>query len=311
MAGRQVTAELDFEPLIGGIDFAESPRWHDGRLWYADFYQAAVYAVTLDGQRERVCPVPGQPSGLGWLPDGRLLVVAMLEDRICRLEPGGELVVHADLSGIAFVPNDMVVGPDGTAYIGHFGYPHYRLPPDERGPVIASLREDGSAVTGRHYRDASLVVVRPDGSVWATAPQLGFPNGSVLTADGATLIVGETVAQRYTAYPVGADRLPVAERRRVWATVPGTGPDGCALDADGGIWFADVLRGRLRRVVEGGTVTHVAKPPMRPFACALGGPDGRTLFAACAPARSAVDRKGTADGVIFTATVPAPHAGWP
>jgi sugar lactone lactonase YvrE len=119
------------------------------------------------------------------------------------------------------------------------------------------------------------------------------------------------VGQRYTAYPLRADGLPAPEQRRVWAAVPGTGPDGCGLDADTGIWFADVLRGRLRRVVEGGVFTHVVKPPMRPFACALGGPDGRTLFVTCAPARSAADRAGQPDGVIYTATVSVPHAGWP
>src|SRR5687767_1481707 len=138
----------EFCVLIDGLDFGEGPRWHDGRLWYSDLFQGAIFAVAADGKRERICDVPGQPSGLGWLPDGRLIVVSMLEDRLYRREPDGDLVVHADLTELVRHPNDMVVSADGTAYVGHFGYEFYSRPISERGGIIVGLREDGTAETG-------------------------------------------------------------------------------------------------------------------------------------------------------------------
>jgi sugar lactone lactonase YvrE len=219
--------------------------------------------------------------------------------------------VHADLGSLAIHPNDMVVGHDGTAYVGHFGYEFYSKRPEERQPLITGLREDGSAIVGGDFRPASIVGVRSDGSVWSAAQDLLLPNGCVITEDGQTLIVGESVGQRYTAFPIAGDGSLRIERRHLWASLPGKAPDGCTLDAEGGIWFADVLRGEVLRVVEGGTITHRMKPPRRAFACALGGSDGRTLFVTCARGRTGTECAGKGSGAIYTTRVASPHSGRP
>lgn len=276
--------------FLGGIDFGEGPRWHLGRLWYSDFYQHTVYAVTPDGRRDAVVEVPGQPSGLGWLPDGRLLVVSMTDRRVLRLDPDG-LRLHADLADIAeHHCNDMVVDATGNAYVGNFGFDLHAAVP-------------GSA------RPARLALVRPDGSTAAVASDLRFPNGSVVTADGSTLIVGESMGARYTAFTIGADGT--LGDRRVWAEVPGTAPDGCTLDVDGGIWFADALGAQVIRVLEGGVITDRIDVGAPTFACTLGGDDGRTLFVLTAPGPTPEQAAGRAAGTILTTRVRFGHAGHP
>ncbi|HVE45447.1 MAG TPA: SMP-30/gluconolactonase/LRE family protein [Acidimicrobiales bacterium] len=277
------------ERLIGGLDFGESPRWHEGRLWYSDFYQRAVYAVARDGEREAVhSGLPDQPSGLGWLPDGTLLVVSMCDRKVLR-EERGQLVEHADLATVAPAEcNDMVVDAGGNAYVGNFGY-HY--------------------IGGGRPPTADLALVRPDGSVSVAATDLHFPNGSVITPDGSTLIVGETFGGGFEAFTI-ADDATLGERRR-WADTPGCGPDGCTLDAEGAIWFADALGAQVIRVLEGGEVTDSIPTPMASFACMLGGYDGRTLFVLCAPASMPEELAGRAGGFIYTVTVDIPHAGRP
>ena len=207
----------ELEQLIGGVDFGEGPRWHDGALWYCDFFQRAIYTVTMDGTRTAVhADLEDQTSGLGWLPDGRLLVVSMKRQLVLRDE-GGTLVEHADLSGIAGgLCNDMVVDAEGNAYVGNFGFDYY-----------------GNA----EFRAADLALVRPDGSVEVAARGLRFPNGSVITPDGATLIVGESAGAGYQAFDIAADATLGPARQ--WAHLEGAAPDGCTLDADGGIWFSD------------------------------------------------------------------------
>lgn len=299
---------MEFELFLEGLDFGESPRWYDGRFWYSDFFQGAVFVVDQDGRREKACDVPGQPSGLGWLPDGRMIVVSMLEHRIYRVELDGALALHADLTGIAIHPNDMVVSADGTAYVSHFGFPFYDLDPATR-QIIAALDEDGRAIVGPQYRTATIVGVGPGGDPWTAAPDIEFANGCVI--HGSSLLVGESVGQRYLDFPIADDGTLRVDARREWAHVPGTAPDGCTIDAEGGIWFADAIRGHLIRVIEGGEITDRVKAPMRAFACMLGGDDGRTLFAMCAPASSASACSGKRSGVVFTARVDHPHAGRP
>ncbi|MBM4414692.1 MAG: SMP-30/gluconolactonase/LRE family protein [Chloroflexi bacterium] len=272
--------------LVDGIDFGEGPRWHEGRLWYSDFFQHAVYAVTPDGVRERIVEVPQQPSGLGWLPDGRLLVVSMLDRRVLRLE-GGALVEHADLSAVATGPcNDMVVSASGHAYVGNFG----------------AASSDGSPV-------AALAHVTPDGHVEAAAAGLRFPNGSVITPDGATLMVAETAGGCVSAFELRADGS--LGERRVWAAVEGSGPDGCTLDAGGGLWFADARGQCVVRVLEGGRVTDSVETGAGTYACMLGGEDGRTLYILTAPGFSAEGCAGKAAGRILQLRVEAPRAGLP
>lgn len=279
----------ELQTLITGLDFGEGPRWHEGRLWYSDFYQHRVSAVTVDGERETILEFDDHPSGLGWLPDGRLLVVSMREKKVMRVEHDGSIVEHADLSDIATGRcNDMVVATDGNAYVGNFGFDAF-----ERGKP----------------QYAALALVRPDGTVEVAAEDLSFPNGSVITPDGRTLIVGESMGRRYTAFDIRADGT--LEHRRIWAQVEGTAPDGCTLDAEDAIWFANAIGTDVVRVREGGEITDRVDIGQGAFACMLGGDDGRTLFIVSADSSDESVVAGKATGVIRTMRVDVPHAGLP
>jgi sugar lactone lactonase YvrE len=275
--------------VLDGLDFGEGPRWHDGRLWFSDFYQHRVRALSPDGQVEDMLVLDGQPSGLGWLPDGRLLVVSMLDRRVLRLEPDGSLMEHADLSSIAaHHANDMVVDAAGRAYVGNFGF---------------------DLEAGAKPLPATLALVHPNGDVEAAATDLLFPHGSVITPDGSTLIVGETTGSRYSAFDIDADgRLT---NRRVWAEVPGYFPDGCCLDADGAIWFADAAASRAVRVREGGEVVDQVTTGDTCFACMLGGDDGRSLYLLTASSPATPGEGEGGRGRIERTTVEVPHAGLP
>jgi len=275
--------------LVGGVDFGEGPRWHDGELWYSDFYQRAIYAVTPAGERRVVWgDLLDRPSGMGWMPDGSLLVVFMTSHRVMR-EVGEELVPHADLTALVGGHcNDMVVAADGTAYVGNFGFDYE---------------------AGETPEKANLVRVDSSGMADVVATGLRFPNGSVITADGLTLIVGETTGGGYEAWTIAADGS-LADQRR-WADTPGMFPDGCTSDAEGAIWFADAFGSQLVRVKEGGEITDRIVTPMPVYACALGGPEGTTLFALCAPGSHPDQVSGLAAGAIYTTTVTVPHGGRP
>jgi sugar lactone lactonase YvrE len=282
---------LVLEPLVTGLAFPEAPRWHDGALWFSDFYDHRVGRVGADGRVETVAEVPGQPSGLGWLPDGRLLIVSMNDRRLMRLE-GGSLVQAADLSALARWPcNDMLVDAHGRAYIGNFGFDLQRRAP---------------------FAPTSLLLVTPDGRARVAAEDMHFPNGAVLTPDGRTLIVGESYGQRLTAFDVMDDGS--LARRRVWAQLEGkgVGPDGICLDAQGAIWLASPVTREVLRVREGGAITHRIATPGQAVACMLGGADRKTLFVLTGrvlvtPVQSREER----GGVIYAAQVDVPGAGLP
>ncbi len=215
--------------LLDGVGFGEGPRWHDGRLWFSDFLRHAVSTVDDAGTRRVELELDEPPSGLGWLPDGRLLVVAMESRRVLRVEHDGRVAIHADLSSIATGNcNDMVVAADGTAYVGNFGFDFY---------------------VGEPLRTAAIARVTSGGDVSVAADGLEFPNGSVITPDGRTLIVGETMARRVAAFTIADDGT--LHDRRVWAEMGDVMPDGCTLDADGAIWFADAASSVVVRVREG------------------------------------------------------------
>ena len=277
------------ELVLDDLDFGEGPRWHDGRLWYSDFYQHRVYAVSPDGERETVLDLGDeQPSGLGWMPDGSLLVVAMVARQVLRVVDG-EVNIHADLSEVAtWHCNDMVVAADGTAYVGNFGW---------------DIETDYG-----HPQAATLAVVRPDGTVDVGPGDLLFPNGSVITPDGRTLVVGETFGRRYTAFNLDRNGTPGPGRE--WAPLPQAAPDGCLMDEASVIWFADVATSGVLRVLEGGEITHRIETPQQAFACTLGGDDGRTLYILTAPGAGSV-RADTGDGCIWATRVDDPHAGRP
>lgn len=283
--------------LADGLYFAEAPRWHDGALWFSDFYDHAVKSVDLDGHVATKVVLDDQPSGLGWLPDGRLLIVAMQQRAVLRLEHDA-LVVHADLSHIAtFHCNDMVVDTLGGAYVGNFGFDL------DAAELSGTLPE----VLATH-QGAALALVEPNGATRTVATGMMFPNGMALTPDGRTLIVAETMARRLSAFDVALDGS--LANRRIWADVDGF-PDGICLDADGAVWFADAARARCVRVTEGGAVLDELATSRRAFACMLGGPDGRTLFMATANESLAERASQQRTACIEVASVGAAGAGMP
>ena len=280
MAELQIVAE--------GLSFPEGPRWHDGKLYFSDFYRHVVNAIEPGGELEIVAEVPTQPSGLGWLPDGRLLIVSMLDRKLLRQEPGGELVEHADLGGVAtWHCNDMVVDGQGRAYVGNFGF-------DTHG--------------GGSQKPADLARVDPDGSVTVAAREFQFPNGTVITPDGKRLMIGETRAQRLTAFDIDGDGN--LTNRRLWADIDPHYPDGICLDAEGAIWVADPRGNCVIRVKEGGEITDSIDVGRGAYACMLGGEDGRTLFI-CTATGSGLHAEARRDGRIEASRVAVPHAGLP
>jgi sugar lactone lactonase YvrE len=282
--------------VLSGFHFLEAPRWHDERIWFSDFYGHRVYSAREDGSDLRTeATVDTQPAGLGWLPDGRLLVVSMRDRTLRRREADGTLVVHAELGGHATgLLNDMVVDAAGRAYVGNFGF---------------------DLMHGAAVAPAALHRVDPDGTVTEVATGLWFPNGSAITPDGV-LLVNETFGNRISAFDITPDgRLA---NHREWARFgPLLGeqpltqalsqvvvaPDGGCLDPDGAMWIADATGGRLLRVTEGGTIIDEIRPGTNVYACALGGADGRTLFACAAPDFDESARQAAQEAELITLRV--------
>jgi sugar lactone lactonase YvrE len=300
-----MTGARTLTTFAGGGAYFECPRWHEGRWWASDFYRFAVFTYDDEGREEKVVEVEGQPSGLGWLPDGDLLVVSMKDRRLLRRRADGSVDVHADVSGLATGHlNDMVVDRQGRAYAGNFGF---------------------DLMGGGYPATAAIVRVDPDGRAAVAAEGLWFPNGSLIAGDG-TLIVAETMAARLTAFTIQPDGT-LADRR-VWAQIepapePGDvaamfsaisfAPDGCALDAEGHAWVANALGGPLSRVAPGGRIVEEIAVPdgLIAVACGLGGEGGRTLMACAAPDFHEEARKAAREAVLLTTTVDVPHAGLP
>jgi sugar lactone lactonase YvrE len=283
--------------LAEGLYFGEGPRWRDGRLWFSDFHAHEVKSVSLAGDLKTEVELDDQPSGLGWTPDGALLVVSMAARKLLRRGPNGRLVLHADLGEVAaFHCNDMVVDAKGRAYVGNFGF--------DLGAAIEARGVSGALTDAP---TAKLALVTPDGEVRAAASDLHFPNGTVITPDGRTLIIAETLANRLTAFDI--DGEGALSNRRVWAPTPGP-PDGICLDAAGAVWVADPMFGQCVRIAEGGEVLETIEAGQACYACMLGGEDGRTLFMMTAPPLG-IDAAARPLGKVVTATVDVAHAGLP
>lgn len=298
-------ADRAVHELLSGGGFFEGPRWRDGTWWVSDFYRHAVFRVSTDGVETRVVDVPAQPSGLGWLPDGSLVISSMKDHRVLRFADG-ELSELADLTGLAGGHlNDLVTDAQGRSWVGNFGF---------------------DLMGGGTPAPADLVRVDPDGTVTVAATDLFFPNGTVITPDGSTLIVGETTGNRYTAFTIADDgsltdrrtwaafgELPVADTFAEGLGQIRVAPDGCTLDAEGHIWAADALANRCVRVAPGGEIVDVVTVPgdLGVYACALGGDDGRTLLLCSAPDFFEHNRTAAREAVLFTTTVDVPHAGLP
>jgi sugar lactone lactonase YvrE len=293
-----------FTTLLDGLSFSECPRWRDGRLYFTDRYSRRVLAVSIDGTVETYARTPGLPAGLGFLPDGRLLITSMRDHKILRREQDGSIVEHADLTALAPGElNDMLVDHDGRAWVGNFGFDLFH-----GAPACATV----------------LISVALDGAAAIAGDGLVFPNGMVLTPDGRTLIVAETFANRLSAFTVCDGSLT---NRRTWAAfgdAPASAdvgriireadvvPDGICLDAEGAVWVADVVNQRLIRVAEGGLILDELKTNgLCAFACMLGGDDGRTLFACAAPTFDESEAAAHHRSSILVTRVVVPHAGLP
>ncbi len=275
--------------LLENLSFPEGPRWHEGKLFFSDFYQHAVIAVDETGDSRVVASVPTQPSGLGWLPDGRMLIVSMTDRKLLRQEADGSLVTHADLGGIAtFHCNDMVVGGEGRAYVGNFGF-------DTHGDPVVPC-------------GAKLALVQPDGSVTEVAADLEFPNGTIITPDGKLLVIAESRGRRLTAFDIGGDGM--LSNRRVWAELGEHVPDGICLDAEGAVWVADPRGNCVIRVHEGGEIVDRVDIDQGAYACMLGGAGGNRLFV-CTATGSGPHAEARREGRIEVFDVEVPRAGYP
>jgi sugar lactone lactonase YvrE len=272
--------------LLSGVVFGESPRWHDGRLWFSDSGAREVVNVDLTGHRDVVARMSTFPFSLEWLPDGRLLIVS---SGLQRQEPDGSLVTHADLSHLGAAWNEIVVDSRGSAYINQIGF---------------------DLMSGAEPTSGTIALATPDGFAREVAEDVWFPNGMAVTPDNSTLIVAESYRNRLTAFDI--DQGGDLSNRRVWADL-GTGvPDGICLDAEGAIWYADVPNRHCVRVREGGEVLQTITADRGCFSCALGGPDGRTLFIIATQWNGPEHMfRGEPTGQVLTIDVATAHAGHP
>jgi sugar lactone lactonase YvrE len=280
----------ELHTLMTGLVFGEQPRWHAGRLWFSDWGVPQVMAVDLEGNHEVILPGRSFPLCVDWLPDGRMLVVSAREGLLLRREPDGSLVTHADLTGLSDPPagNELVVDGRGNAYVNGGGF---------------------DLMAGEEFAPGIVALATPDGSARRVADDIAFPNGMLVTPD-STLIIAETYANRLTAFDIAADGG--LSNRRVWADLHGGFPDGICLDAENAVWYGDVPNQRCVRVREGGEVLQTIDLDRGCFACALGGPEKRTLFMM---AQEWNGPEGMFEeprtGQVLTAHAPAAAAGWP
>ena len=289
--------ERKLETLMKGLTFGEGPRWHENKFYFSDFYSHKVYSLDLSGKHEVIVEIPNQPSGLGWTPDGTMLIVSMKDRKLMSFKDG-LLTERADLTELSgFHCNDMVVDIDGNAFIGNFGFNTY---------------------DGEEIKPTNLILVRPGEEPVLAADNLFFPNGTVITPDNKTLIVGETYAARLTAFDKSEDGS--LSNRRIWAdlkvnaeegTVPL--PDGMCIDEEGAIWVASPSTAEVIRVHEGGMISERIPVQTNAFACMLGGEDRKTLFI-CTSNGSGVDPEAALrekSGKIEITQVDVPGCGKP
>lgn len=286
--------------LLSGGHFYEGARWHDGHFWVSDLYAGRVLKITPDGHAQVVVELDDQPSGLGWLPDGTLLVVGMKSRSVWKCPTGEPPRLHADITALTGgFTNDMIVDSHGRAYVSNLGFDLFTGAPPAR---------------------TTLVRVDPDGQSTIVADGLQFPNGLVISPDGDTLIVAETFGGRLTAFTIEDDGSLSGQRcwARIgrepsWETphsllVTDFAPDGCAIDEEGCVWVADALNGRVARVAEGGEIREQIKAPegLGLYSCALGGHDRKTLVLCTAPDFDDVKRKASSEARLYSTKVEFP-----
>lgn len=293
------------EPVVvaTGLSYLEGPRWHEGKLWASDFYTHRVLSFDADGTVTVEATLDDQPSGIDWLPDGSLLVAAMRSRTVLRFE-GGRQSVYADLTDLAsWHLNDLVVDARGYTYVGNFGF---------------------DLMNGGNPSKATVVCIDPDGKPRVVVDEAYFPNGTVITPDGGTMIMAESFAQRLTAFDLGEDGS--LTNRRVWASFGeeptattlddmlaqvSTAPDGISLDEEGCVWFADGFGQRLVRAREGGEIVEEIPTEEPVFACMLGGASGRTLYVCSAPSFAEAEASTNHRARLLAYEVDAARAGRP
>ncbi len=281
----------DLQVMMSGITFGESPRWHEGRLWFCDWGAEQLIAVDPEGGSEVIAHVPSFPFCIDWLPDGRLLIVSARQRAVLSLAEDRSLETYADLSGLGERPpgNEIVVDGRGNAYVNGAGF---------------------DLMAGEQYAPGIVALVTPDGRAVQVADEIAFPNGMAVTPDNSTLIVAESYGRRLTAFTIAGDGS--LSDRRVWADLGDGVPDGICIDSDGAVWYADVPNQRCARVGQGGEVLAEVVRDRGCFACMLGGADRTTLFIV---AREWHGTEGVAAGAgtgqVLSASVDVPGAGWP
>jgi sugar lactone lactonase YvrE len=276
----------ELRTLVDGRGLVESPRWHGDRLYFSDWSAGEIVAVDLDGVSGLVAHVESLPLCTAFLPDGRLVIVSSQEGRLLRREDDGSLVIHAELGRPGW--NDIVVDGRGNAYINRPGF---------------------NMMAGEEFRPGFVALVSADGSVRQVADNIAFPNGMAVSPDNSTLIVADSYRHSLVAFTIGADGGLFD--RRVWADVGDGAPDGICIDAADAVWYADVPNQRCVRVAQGGTVLQTIELDRGGFACALGGPDGTTLFIVAAEWRGMSEMVAAGSGQVLATRVDVPGAGWP
>jgi sugar lactone lactonase YvrE len=280
----------DLQVLMSGIAFGESPRWHDGRVWFCDWGAEELITVEADGRSEVVARVPSFPFCIDWLPDGRLLIVSARDQAVLTLTPDGALERYADLSLLSDRPpgNEIAVDSRGRAYVNGGGF---------------------DLGAGEDFAPGMVALVAAGSAPRQVAGELAFPNGMAITTDDRTLIVAESYGRRLTAFQIDDDGG--LSNRRVWADLGDGVPDGICIDADGAVWYADVPNRRCVRVREGGDVLETIELDRGGFSCALGGEDGRTLFIVAREWRGVEStRDDERSGVLLSTRVDVPGARW-
>ncbi len=283
------SSPLKTQTLLTDLAFPESPRWHQGRLWFSNWGMHEIVAVDLDGKSEVILRMPSFPFSIDWLPDGRLLVTSGRDGRLQRREPDGALVTHADLTGLSNGWNEIVVDGRGNAYVNGGGF---------------------DLMAGEKFAPGIIGLVTPDGSARQVADGVAFPNGMAVTPDNSTLIIAESYGKRLTAFDIAADGS--LSNRRLWADLGDGVPDGICIDADNAVWYGDVPNKRCVRVREGGEVLQTVHLDRGCFACMLGGADKRTLFMMADEWHGlAKMTDGSRTGQVLTIEAPARGVGWP
>jgi sugar lactone lactonase YvrE len=281
----------ELQTLLTGLMFGESPRWHQDRLWFANWGARELVAVDLNGKSEVMLRMP-EPTfnfSIDWLLNGPLLITSGREGLLRRMEPDGSLITHADLSSLARGWNEIVVDGRGNTYVNGGGF---------------------DLMAGEKFAPGIIALVAHDGTVRQVADGIAFPNGMAITADNSTLIIAESYGKRLTAFDIAADGG--LTNRRVWADLKDGVPDGICIDAEGAVWYADVPNKRCVRVREGGVVLETVNVDRGCFACMLGGADRRTLFIMAAEFRGIAQMADSAlTGQVLTVKAPAPGVGWP